>query len=316
LLLFSRKQTMQPRDLDLNQSINDMTKMLRRTLGEAIQVQFKFAMEPLLVHADAGMLDQVLMNLAVNAHDAMRRGGQLVIETSAVEFDESVRAQSPLARPGSFVCLSVRDNGCGIAPETMKRIFEPFFTTKEAGKGTGLGLAAVFGIVQQHQGWINVDSEVGRGTIFRIYLPRLAAKSGRESGQPAPTTVPGGNEMILLVEDEGALRSSMRKALSQLGYRMLESVNGVEALKVWEQHRNEIDLLLTDLVMPGGMTGKDLAERLLNENPKLKVIYTSGYSVNVVGRDFPLEEGVNFLAKPFGTHKLVQTVRKKLDANI
>jgi CheY-like chemotaxis protein len=198
----------------------------------------------------------------------------------------------------------------------MERIFEPFFTTKEVGKGTGLGLAAVFGIVQQHQGWINVDSEVGRGTIFRIYLPRLAAKSGRESGQPAPTTVPGGNEMILLVEDEGALRSSMRKALSQLGYRMLESVNGVEALKVWEQHRNEIDLLLTDLVMPGGMTGKDLAERLLNENPKLKVIYTSGYSVNVVGRDFPLEEGVNFLAKPFGTHKLVQTVRKKLDANI
>jgi signal transduction histidine kinase/FixJ family two-component response regulator len=314
LLLFSRKQTMQPRDLDLNQSINDMTKMLRRTLGEAIQVQFKFAMEPLLVHADAGMLDQVLMNLAVNAHDAMRRGGQLVIETSAVEFDESVRAQSPLARPGSFVCLSVGDTGCGIPPETMERIFEPFFTTKDVGKGTGLGLATVFGIVQQHQGWINVDSEVGRGTVFRIYLPRLAAKSGPESGQPALTTVPGGNEMILLVEDEGALRSSMRKALSQLGYRMLESVNGVEALKVWEQHRHEIDLLLTDMVMPGGMTGKDLAARLLNEKPKLKVIYTSGYSVNVVGKDFPLEEGVNFLAKPFGAHKLAQTVREKLDA--
>ena len=314
LLLFSRKQAMQPRDLDLNQSINDMTKMLRRTLGEAIQVQFKFAMEPLLVHADAGMLDQVLMNLAVNAHDAMRRGGQLVIETSAVEFDESVRAQSPFARPGSFVCLSVGDNGCGIAPETMERIFEPFFTTKQAGEGTGLGLATVFGIVQQHQGWINVDSEVGRGTVFRIYLPRLAAKSGQESGQPALITVPGGNEMILLVEDEGALRSSMRKALSQLGYRTLDSVNGVEALKVWEQHRNEIDLLLTDMVMPGGMTGKDLAARLLNEKPKLKVIYTSGYSVNVVGRDFPLEEGVNFLAKPFGAHKLAQTVREKLDA--
>jgi signal transduction histidine kinase/DNA-binding NtrC family response regulator len=314
LLLFSRKQTMQPRDLDLNQSINDMTKMLRRTLGEAIQVQFKFAMQPLLVHADAGMMDQVLMNLAVNAHDAMPQGGQLVIETSAVEFDESVRAQSPLARPGSFVCLSVGDNGCGIPPENLPRIFEPFYTTKDVGKGTGLGLATVFGIVQQHQGWITVYSEVGRGTIFRIYLPRLAAKSGQESGQPEPATLRGGNEMILLVEDEGALRSSMRKALSQLGYRMLESVNGVEALKVWEQHRNEIDLLLTDMVMPGGMTGKDLAEKLLNENPKLKVIYTSGYSVNVVGRDFPLEEGVNFLAKPFGTYKLVQIVRKKLDA--
>jgi len=316
LLLFSRRQTMQLRDLDLNQSINDMTKMLRRTIGEAIQVQFKFAMEPLLLHADAGMLDQVLMNLAVNAHDAMPKGGQLVVETSAVEFDESVRAQSPLARAGSFVCLSVSDTGCGIPPEILPRIFEPFFTTKDIGKGTGLGLATVFGIVQQHQGWINVYSEVGVGTVFRVYLPRLAAKSGQEYGQPALTTVPGGNEMILLVEDEVALRSSMCKALSQLGYRTLESVNGADALKVWEQHRNEIDLLLTDLVMPGGMTGKDLAERFLKENPKLKVICTSGYNVEVASRDFPLEEGVNFLTKPFGAHKLAQTIREKLDANI
>ena len=171
---------MQPRDLDLNQSINDMTKMLRRTLGEDIQVQFKFAMQPLFLHADAGMMDQVLMNLAVNAHDAMPKGGQLVIETSAVEFDESVRAQSPQARPGSFVCLSVSDTGCGIPPENLPRIFEPFFTTKDIGKGTGLGLATVFGIVQQHQGWINVYSEVGRGTtsafIFRAW-PRSPARN-------------------------------------------------------------------------------------------------------------------------------------------
>ena len=315
LLLFSRRQTMQLRDLDLNQSINDMTKMLRRTIGDDIQVQFKFAMQSLLIHADAGMMDQVLMNLAVNAHDAMPQGGQLVIETSAVEFDESVRAQSPLARPGSFVCLSVGDTGCGIPPENLPRIFEPFFTTKDVGKGTGLGLATVFGIVQQHQGWINVYSEVGRGTIFRIYLPRLAAKSGQESGQPELATVRGGSETILLVEDEGALRSSMRKALSQLGYRVLESVSGVEALKVWEQHRNKIVLLVTDMVMPGGMTGKDLAERFLKENSKLKVIYTSGYSVEVASRDFPLEEGVNFLAKPFGAQKLAQIVRQNLDAD-
>ena len=314
LLLFSRRQTMQLRDLDLNQSINEMTKMLRRTIGEDIRVQFRFAMEPLLIHADAGMLDQVLMNLAVNAHDAMRRGGKLVIETSAVEFDESVRAQSPLARPGSFVCLSVGDNGCGIAPETMERIFEPFFTTKEAGKGTGLGLAAVFGIVQQHQGWINVSSEVGCGTVFRIYLPRLAAKSDQKSGQPESATVRGGKETILIVEDEGTLRASMRKALSQLGYRVLESVSGIEAQKVWEQHRNEIDLLVTDLVMPGGLDGKDLAKRFSSENPKLKVICTSGYSVEMASTDFPLEEGVNFLAKPFGAHKLAETVREKLDA--
>ena len=313
LLLFSRRQTMQPRDLDLNQSINDMTKMLRRTLGEDIQVQFKFALQPLFIHADAGMLDQVLMNLAVNAHDAMPKGGLLVIETSAAEFDESVRAHAPLARPGSFVCLSVSDTGCGIPPEILPRIFEPFFTTKDIGKGTGLGLATVYGIVQQHQGWIHIYSEVGHGTIFRIYLPRLAAKSGQDSGQSELTAVRGGKETILLVEDEVALRSSMHKALSQLGYHVLESVSGVETLKVWEQHRKEIDLLLTDMVMPGGMTGKDLAARLLNENPKLKVIYTSGYSIDVVGRNFPLEEGVNFLAKPFGAHRLAQTVRNCLD---
>jgi PAS domain S-box-containing protein len=315
LLMFSRRQTMQLRDLDLNQSLDDLTKMLRRTIGEAIQVQFKFAMEPLLLHADAGMMDQVLMNLAVNAHDAMPQGGQLVIETSAVVFDESVSAQSPQARPGSFVCLSVSDTGCGIPPEILPRIFEPFFTTKEIGKGTGLGLATVFGIVQQHQGWINISSEVGRGTIFRVYLPRLAAKCGQESRQPALTAVRGGRETILLVEDEGTLRASMSKTLSQLGYRVLESVSGVEARIVWEQHRDEVNLLLTDMVMPGGMTGKDVAERFLKENPKLKVIYTSGYSVNFVTKDFPLAEGVNFIAKPFGAHKLAQTIRDKLDAN-
>jgi two-component system cell cycle sensor histidine kinase/response regulator CckA len=297
----------------LNQSINEMTKMLRRTLGENIQVQFKFAMEPLLIRADAGMMDQVLMNLAVNARDAMPKGGQLVIETSTVEFDESVRGQSPQARPGSFVCLSVGDTGCGIPPKNLLRIFEPFFTTKDVGKGTGLGLATVFGIVQQHQGWINVYSEAGHGTIFRIYLPRLAAKSGPESGQPEPAAVRGGNETILLVEDEKALRASMCKALSQLGYRVLESVSGVETQKVWEQHREEIDLLLTDMVMPGGMTGRDLAKRLLQENQKLKVIYTSGYSVEVASRDFPMEEGVNFITKPFGARKLAQTVRDCLD---
>jgi signal transduction histidine kinase/ActR/RegA family two-component response regulator len=313
LLLFSRKQTMQPRDLDLNQSINDMTKMLRRTIGEVIQVQFKFSLQPLLIHADAGMMDQVLMNLAVNAHDAMPQGGQLVIETSAVEFDESVRAQSPHARPGSFVCLSVGDTGCGIPPENLSRIFEPFFTTKDVGKGTGLGLATVFGIVQQHQGWINVYSEVGRGTTFRVYLPRLAAKSGQESGQPALTTVRGGKEMILLVEDESALRASVRTSLSQLGYRVLEAVNGVEALDIWKRHHDEIKLLLTDLVMPGGMTGVDLAGRLLLENPKLKVIYTSGYSAEVAGKNLPLEEGVNFLNKPYAAQHLAQAVRNCLD---
>ena len=316
LLLFSRKEVLQPRDLDLNQSISNMTKMLWRILGEDIKMQFKFAMQPLFIHADPGMLDQVLMNLAVNSRDAMPKGGRLVIETSTAEFDESVRGQSAQARPGSFVCLSVSDTGCGIPAENLPRIFEPFFTTKDVGKGTGLGLATVFGIVQQHQGWVHVYSEAGHGTTFRIYLPRLAGMSRQEPEPPTLTSMRGGNETILLVEDDAFLRASMCKALSQLGYRVLEAINGVEALEVWKQHHEEIHLLLTDLVMPGGMTGKDLAEQLLRENPKLKVIYVSGYSAEVAGKDFPLEEGVNFLAKPVQAFKLAQTVRQNLDANV
>jgi PAS domain S-box-containing protein len=315
LLLFSRKEVLQPRDLDLNQSISNMTKMLWRILGEDIKMQFKFAMQPLFIHADPGMMDQVLMNLAVNSRDAMPKGGRLVIETSTAEFDESVRGQSAQARPGSFVCLSVSDTGCGIPAENLPRIFEPFFTTKDVGKGTGLGLATVFGIVQQHQGWVHVYSEAGHGTTFRIYLPRLAGMSRQKPELPTLTSMRGGNETILLVEDDAFLRASVHKALSQLGYRVLEAINGIEALEVWKQHREEIHLLLTDLVMPGGMTGKDLAERLLPENPRLKVIYVSGYSAEVAGRDFPLEEGVNFLAKPVQAFKLAQTVRQILDPN-
>jgi two-component system cell cycle sensor histidine kinase/response regulator CckA len=313
LLLFGRKEILQLRDLDLNQSINDMTKMLRRTIGEDMEMQFKFAMEPLFINADAGMIDQVLMNLTVNSRDAMPAGGRLVIETSAVEFDESAALHSAQIRPGSFVCLSVSDTGCGIPPEILPKIFEPFFTTKEVGKGTGLGLATTFSIVQQHQGWINVYSEVGHGTTFRIYLPRLAKVSEQKPEKSALTIMRGGDETILLVEDDTFLRASVSKALSKLGYRVLEAVNGIEALEIWKQNRDGIHLLLTDLVMPGGINGKDLGERLLKDNPKLKVIYASGYSAEVAAKGFPLEEGVNFLTKPFQAQKLAQTIRKRLD---
>jgi CheY-like chemotaxis protein len=285
---------------------------LRRTLGENIRIQYKFSMQSLLIHADAGMMDQVLMNLAINSRDAMPNGGQLVIETSAVEFDEMAVSQSPKVRPGSFVCLAVSDTGCGIPPENLQRIFEPFFTTKGIGKGTGLGLATVFGIVQQHQGWVNVYSEVGRGTTFRIYLPRLLKASQPKPEQPALTTLRG-DETILFVEDDAALCASVRKALSQLGYRVLEAINGTEALKLWKHHRQEISLLITDMVMPGGITGRDLGEQLLKDNPNLKVIYTSGYSAEVAGADFPLEEDVNFLTKPFQAARLAKIIRKRLD---
>ena len=314
LLLFSRKETLQPRDLDLNHSIKDIATMLRRILGEDIEIQFKFSSHPLFVRADPGMMDQVLMNLAVNSRDAMPKGGLLVIETSAVDFDETVTAQSSPASPGSFACLSVSDNGCGIPAENLPRIFEPFFTTKPSGKGTGLGLATLFGIVEQHRGWVNVYSEVGQGTTFRIYLPRLASMHPEKIDLPESPTLRGGNETILFVEDDNFLRPSICKCLSQLGYRVLSASNGIEAVEVWNQNRNEIQLLLTDLVMPGGINGKELGERLLRENPKLKVINASGYSAEIVSEDFRLEEGVNFLTKPFQMFKLAKTVRNALDS--
>jgi PAS domain S-box-containing protein len=314
LLLFSRREVFQPRDLDLSESINNMTKMLRRILGENVEMHIKLASQPLFLHADAGMFDQVLLNLVVNARDAMPNGGQVIIETSAVEFDEFAASQSAQVRVGSFVRLSVSDCGCGIPPEVLPKIFEPFFTTKEAGKGTGLGLSTVFGIVQQHEGWITVYSELNYGTTFRIYLPRLIRNRGQSSMTSVAISVRGGSETLLLAEDDPSLRAAVRKALSQLGYRILEAPTGPKAIDLWKENRDEIRLLLTDLVMPGGMNGKDLALRLLQDDPKLKVIYMSGYSVEVVGKDFPLQEGVNFLTKPFQAGKLSKTVRDCLDS--
>lgn len=314
LLLFSRREVFQPREMDLSDSIANMTKMLRRILGEDIRMEFRLASQPMFVNADAGMMDQVLMNLTVNARDAMPNGGHLIIETSGVDIDEFAAAQSAQMRAGSFVRLSVSDSGCGIAPEILPRIFEPFFTTKDVGKGTGLGLATVFGIVHQHQGWINVYSEVGHGTTFRIYLPRLA-KNGKAKVSDSPlASLPGGTETILLVEDDTSLRESVHKMLSRLGYRVLTASSGLKALDVWQQHHQEINLLLTDMVMPDGVNGKDLAQKISQENPKLKIIFMSGYSADVAGKDFPLKEGENFLTKPFRVINLAQTLRKVLDS--
>jgi PAS domain S-box-containing protein len=314
LLLFSRKQAMQPRDLDLNESVSSITKMLQRILGEQIQMQFKLAPQPMLVHGDPGMMDQVLMNLTVNARDAMPQGGQLLVETCAVEFDDVTAVQSAQARPGAFVCLSVTDTGCGVPPEILPRIFEPFFTTKEIGKGSGLGLATIFGIVQQHQGWINVYSEVGRGTTFRVYLPRLLKTTDTpDTSWVSLAAIAGGNETILLVEDDAALRGVVQISLSRLGYRVIEAADGAAALNLWKRHRAEIRLLLTDLVMPGGMTGRDLAGQLLAQEPKMKVIYASGYSPEIGSAGFALTEGVNFLSKPFEVPKLARAIRQCLD---
>jgi two-component system, cell cycle sensor histidine kinase and response regulator CckA len=244
--------------------------------------------------------------------DAMSNGGRLIIETAAVEMDDLAASQALNGRPGSFVCLSVSDSGCGIAPEILPKIFEPFFTTKEPGKGTGLGLATVFGIVQQHQGWISVYSEPDHGSTFRIYLPQLA----RDAIRPAKRGVNdmrGGKETILLAEDDPVLCASVHKALAKMGYTVIEARSGIRALEMWRKHYLQIDLLLTDLVMPGGLTGKELAQKILRESPNLKVIYMSGYSAEIAGRDFPVHEGFDFLVKPFQLEKLATTIRARLD---
>ncbi len=314
LLLFSRQQAMQPRALDLNDVVTRITKMLQRVLGEHIRMELTLASHPLYIHGDAGMLDQVLLNLAVNSRDAMPRGGTLLIETSIVEIDRATAARSANARTGSFACLCVADTGAGISAADLPRIFEPFFTRKDVGQGTGLGLATVFGIVQQHEGWIEVASEPDRGTTFRIFLPSQLVGATAVSAVPDRPTAPGSGETVLLVEDDSAVRAAARTALLHLGYEVIESPNGVDALQVWAEHRNDIRLVLTDLVMPGGMSGSDLARILKQDRPQLPVVFITGYSAEVADPGGSMREGVNLLHKPFDAERLARIVRRQLDA--
>jgi len=313
LLTFSRKQVMQPQALDFNEVIGNVSRMLQRLVGEDIAVQFHFSPKPVYVHADLGMIEQILMNLAVNARDAMARGGQLTLSASAVETDEPKRLSNSEARPGQFACLSVTDSGCGIPPEVMTRIFEPFFTTKPVGKGTGLGLATVYGIVKQHGGWIEVTSEVGRGTTFKVFLPAVSKPAGTHTELIIHGEPDRGHEKVLLVEDEAALRGLASKLLQKQGYSVVEAASGVEAIEVWEQSDRSFDLLLTDMVMPGGVSGRELAERLSSEKPELRIIFTSGYSTEMVRDNCVLEEEVNFLPKPYPPRALIQIVRACLN---
>ena len=313
LLAFSRNQVLQPQQLDLNDTVINLTNMLRRIVGEDVGVELGLHQAPVLTRADPGMVDQVLMNLAVNARDAMQAGGRLRIETGLEIVDDGAAAQSTLA-PGRYVRLSVSDTGTGIPPELLSRIFEPFFTTKEPGKGTGLGLATVFGIVKQHEGSISVTSEPGEGTTFRILLPAVAGMAPAAAADAAPEPAPrGGSETILLVEDEPMVRRLARTALERAGYVVLEAPNGVQALEIWAEHRPSIRLLMTDLVMPGGVSGSDLATRLQADEPNLRVLFTSGYSADIAGRDPPLVDGQNFVQKPYRLAKLLEIVRRRLD---
>lgn len=313
MLTFSRRQVMQMRTLDLNDVVVGVTKMLQRIIGEDIVLQTRLAPDDMLVWGDSGMIEQVLLNLAVNARDAMPEGGHLTMELGNCVVDE-LSAKAHKGKAGDFVLLTVRDDGFGISQEHLSHIFEPFYTTKAAGKGTGLGLATLHGIVEQHHGWVVVESEVGQGTAFFIYFPRLLMTKQVGDEPAALVSVNGGTETILVVEDEKSLRTLAVRILKHSGYHVLEASDGAEALKVWREHHLEVDLLVTDIIMPGGISGGKLADQLRAEKPGLKVIYMSGYSGEVAGTGLNLREGRQFLQKPFPPSKLVQTVREYLDA--
>ncbi len=313
LLMFSRKQIMQPQLLNLNEVINDLAKILRASVGEQVELKRHTSDDLPPIHADSGMMEQILVNLAVNARDAMPRGGGLTISTKFEPIDAAYASRQPEAREGNFICLNVTDTGHGMDNGTLSRIFEPFFTTKEIGKGTGLGLATVYGIVKQHQGWIEVESQIGRGTAFKVFIP-VATKAAPAPASARSKNMPTGSETILLVEDESALRELVQEILEKRGYQVIEAATGVEALEVWKQRKDEIDLLFTDMMMPDGISGRELAERILKDRPELKVIYSSGYSMDVFAADSTFCDSSNFLQKPYDPETLAQIVRESLDA--
>ncbi|HWD20012.1 MAG TPA: response regulator [Verrucomicrobiae bacterium] len=314
LLMFSRKQVMQPMPLDLNDIVRSVTKMLRRILGEDICVHFHYSPHLPAIFGDDGMIEQIILNLAVNARDAMPRGGNLTIGTNTIDITPEHTRVNSEAKVGQFVCLRISDSGSGIPAEILPRIFEPFFTTKGVGKGTGLGLATVYGIVKQHHGWVEVLTERGRGTTFRVFLPASASVADAGQSELEAHEDCYGSETILVVEDEPELRNMVCEILRQYGYTTLSAGSGPEAVPIWRQHAARVDLLLTDMVMPGNMSGKELAERLKVENPRLKSIFTSGYSVEVMANDLGMKRGLNFLQKPYHPRALLKVVRDCLDS--
>jgi PAS domain S-box-containing protein len=318
LLMFSRKQVMQLSNINLNEAVGQMTKMLQRILGEDIALQTNYSPNLGVIRGDIGMIEQILLNLAVNSRDAMPSGGTLTIGTGTDMLSDREASQHPDAAPGLHVWLSVSDTGCGISAENLPRIFEPFFTTKEVGKGTGLGLATVYGIVKQHRGWIHVTSEINKGTTIRIHLPALPTALIERKAPTAPKTMLPGSETILIAEDDPAVRGLVISVLERCGYTVLSATSGAEALTLWKANKDRVDLLVTDVVMPEGLTGLQLAEKVQAEKPGLKVLYMTGYSADLAGKNTSLIEGINFLQKPFAPESLARALRvllKKAPAN-
>jgi PAS domain S-box-containing protein len=312
LLAFSRKQVVEPRVLDLNDLLKEMEKMLRRLIGEDIELVAAFAPRIGRVKADPGQIEQIVMNLAVNARDAMPVGGRLTIETADAELDDAYARRHPGARPGRYVMLGVTDTGAGMSPEVQARIFEPFFTTKEMGHGTGLGLATVYGIVKQNDGFIEVQSEPERGATFKVYLPRVDQAADRPARR-GTTATPRGTETVLVVEDEERVRDVIRQALEGYGYTVLLAEGAEQALEIGGRRETGIDLLLTDVILPR-MNGREVARRIVALRPSIRVLYMSGYTDSGIVQHGILGEGVAFLQKPFPLTTLARKVREVLDA--
>ncbi len=311
LLAFARKQTVAPVELQLNDTVAGMLKMLNRLIGEDIELEWKPGTDLWAVKMDPGQIDQILANLAVNARDAIDGVGKVTIRTANAVLDEAYCEGHAELTPGEYVSLSVTDNGCGMEPEVIKLVFEPFFTTKATGRGTGLGLATVYGIVKQNQGYIKVLSKPGEGSAFRIYLPRHVRKTA-PAAQPVPAAIATrGRESVLLVEDEPAILHIGRKMLGKLGYHVIGAATPKEALRLAGEHTGGIDLLMTDVIMPG-MNGHDLAKELLKQHPNLKRLFMSGYTADVIAPHGVLEKGVHFIQKPFSMHQLAAKVRQAL----
>jgi two-component system, cell cycle sensor histidine kinase and response regulator CckA len=313
LLVFSRKQLIEPRVINLNDLLSRFYRMLVRSIGEDIALKMS-PQHPLgSVKVDPGQFEQILINLAINARDAMPNGGELFISTSNVDLDEEYCATHVEIQPGSYVMLEVRDTGYGMSGEVKTHLFEPFFTTKPKGRGTGLGLATIYGAVKQANGSIEVDSEEGEGAIFRIYLPRLAAPAEPlERESPFALGMPGGEETILLVEDERIVRELAIKILKRLGYNVLSATDGAQAIDVAKEYKDHINLLMTDVVMPG-MNGRQLADHLIGLHPEMKILYTSGYTDAAISHHGMIEEDLNFIAKPYSLHDLAIKIRSLLD---
>ena len=313
LLTFSRKQAIEPRVLKLNGVIRNIERMLRRLIGEDIEFRATLDAVDGSIRADPGQLEQVIMNLAVNARDAMPNGGKILAKTANLTLEETRLKSVPGLNPGQYVMLAIADTGTGMTEEVKAHLFEPFFTTKPAGKGTGLGLATCFGIVKQSSGHIEVESELGKGTTFRLYFPRVQDAVEPAGAENLATQPAGGTETVLLVEDEAFVRELAVATLRERGYTVIEAANGAEGLRIARQHSGKIDLVLTDVVMPV-MGGKDMADALRGSHPDTRVLFTSGYSEEVIGHHGVLRTGINFLQKPYLAATLARRVREVLDA--